>query len=87
AWVEDRWDAIDPGPAIDAAHLASLGLPPLSELLVGGRQDGLVRLFACSASVRILDLDAGAVQSRVDAILGWQSFARMIESAEKVVGF
>ena len=85
SWVAGEWDALDPEPPLDRARLLALGMPPLSELLAPGRQQGLVRLFACSASLRLYGLDAAATQAAVDAILGWQSFSRMIENAGSVV--
>jgi peroxiredoxin family protein len=87
SWVNRDWDLIDPTPPIDRERLQSLALPPLSELFGPGREAGLLRLFACSASVRILGLEAADVQARVDAILGWQSFSRMIDRAPSVVTF
>jgi peroxiredoxin family protein len=85
SWVGGSWDALDPEPPLDAARLQALGMPPLSSMLEPGRAQGLVRLYACSASLRLYGLDAAATQAAVDAILGWQSFARMIEKARSVV--
>jgi predicted peroxiredoxin len=85
AWVEGRWDELDPEPPLSAERLARLDLPPLSEMLAPGRKAGLLRLYACSASTRFLGLDAARVQSRVDALLGWQSFSQRIAEAGRVV--
>lgn len=85
AWADGRWDALDPAPPLTAGRLGSLAMPPLTEMLAAGREEGLIRLFACSASVRLLGLDAARVQGRVDAILGWQSFSRMIRESARVV--
>lgn len=85
AWVGGRWDEPDPAPPLTAERLEALAMPPLSELLADGRQEGRIRLFACSASTRLLGLDAARVQGAVDAQLGWQSFARMIRAAGRVV--
>jgi predicted peroxiredoxin len=60
-------------------------MPPLSEMLAPGREDGLIRIYACSASTRLLGLDAASVQAKVDILLGWQSFSRMIREAGRVV--
>lgn len=87
SWVEDGWDRPQPTTTIDPDRLSALGMPPLSELLADGRDSGRIRVFACSASARILDLGTDRVQPRVDAILGWQSFARMIRDAHRVVTF
>ena len=60
-------------------------MPPLTGMIEPGRSQGLIRLYACSASMRLNGLETGATQAAVDAILGWQSFSRMIESARAVV--
>jgi hypothetical protein len=85
SWATGGWDALDPEPPLDAGRLHALGMPPLTSMLEPGRAQGLVRLYACSASLRLYALDPAATQARVDAILGWQSFARMIERARSVV--
>ncbi|HVR30536.1 MAG TPA: hypothetical protein VMS86_13505 [Thermoanaerobaculia bacterium] len=85
AWVAGEWDELDPEPPLDRARLVELGMPPLSSLLAPGREQGLIRLFACSASLRLYGLDPAAAQIAADAILGWQSFSRMIENAGSVV--
>ncbi len=85
AWVRDRWDELDPAPPISADRLEALDMPPLSEMLAPGREDGLIRIYACSASTRLLGLDAATVQAKVDILLGWQSFSRMIREAGRVV--
>lgn len=85
AWVDGGWDALDPQPPLSAERLESLDLPPLSSLLAPGRESGLVRVYACSASTRFYDLDRARVQAAVDAILGWQTFSQMIAEAGSVV--
>ena len=66
AWVEEGgWDRLDPAPPIRPERLEELSLPPLSEMMEGARGSGALHLFACSASVRVLDLDPAAVQARV----------------------
>ncbi len=60
-------------------------MPPLTSMIEPGRSQGLIRLYACSASMRLYGLDTGGTQAAVDAILGWQSFSRMIEKARSVV--
>lgn len=85
AWVEGRWDLLDPQAPLTADRLAGLDLPPLSEMLATGRAEGKIRLFACSASARFYDLDRAQVQAKVDAILGWQSFSERIQASTRVV--
>ncbi len=85
AWARGEWDRLDPAPPVDPGRLASLDFPPLSTLLDPPRESGVLRLYACSASVRILDLDPARVQSRVDAVCGWQTFSQLIAKADRVV--
>jgi len=85
SWVRGRWNDLDPAPPLTAGRLESFDLPPLTEMLAPGREDGMIRLYACSASTRLLGLDAAAVQASVDVLLGWQSFSRMIREAGRVV--
>lgn len=85
AWVGERWDAPRPARTVSAARLGELDLPPLTSLLAPGRAEGRLRLLACSASSRILGLPAAAVQAKVDAIVGWPTFQRLVRAAESVV--
>jgi peroxiredoxin family protein len=85
AWSRGRWNDLDPAPPLTAEGLESFAMPPLTEMLASGREDGLIRLYACSASTRLLGLDPALVQASVDVLLGWQSFARMIREAGRVV--
>ena len=85
AWVGNRWDLPEPDPPVTLDRLDALDLPPLSSMLAPGRERGLVRLYACSASTRILGLGAASVQEAVDAVVGWPSFHRMVRRAERVV--
>ena len=87
AWTDDRWSDLQPATAVDPDHTESLGLPPLTDYLKDGRAEGLIHLYACSASIRILKLDQAAVQERVDAIFGWQTFSSLIDQANSVVTF
>jgi len=85
AWVEGRWDDLDPQPPLSAERLEALDMPPLSQMLQSGREDGLIRVYACSATARLLGLDMARVQASVDAFLGWQSFTRMIRETPRTV--
>ncbi|HVR95520.1 MAG TPA: hypothetical protein VMW27_02825 [Thermoanaerobaculia bacterium] len=85
AWANGRWDDLDPRPPLTAERLESFDLPPLTEMLASGREQEQIRLYACSASTRLLGLDTAKVQASVDALLGWQSFSRMIAEARRVV--
>jgi len=85
AWVRCGWDVLDPAPPLSVERVESCGLPPLTEMLAPGREEGLIRLYACSASTRLLGLETASVQAAVDVLLGWQSFSRMIREAGRVV--
>jgi predicted peroxiredoxin len=85
AWVGRRWDLPDPRPPVPRDRLEVLDLPPLTAMLAPGREAGRIRLYACSASTRILGLPAAEVQAEVDALVGWPTFHRMIRQAESTV--
>lgn len=87
AWVEGAWNRLDPEPPLTAERIEAVAFPPLETLLAPARETGRLRLYGCSASARLLDLDLDRVQDRVDAVLGWQSFASRIEKADRVVTF
>ncbi len=86
-WVEEQWSRLDPDPPLTAERIEEVGFPPLETLLEPARATGALRIYGCSASARLLDLDLDRVQDRVDAILGWQSFAGRIAKADRVVTF
>ncbi|HET9225322.1 MAG TPA: hypothetical protein VFR31_01530 [Thermoanaerobaculia bacterium] len=85
AWANGRWDELDPRPPVTAERLEKLDMPPLSEMLAPGREEGLIRIYACSATAHLIGLDLAKVQSSVDALLGWQSFSRMIRETARIV--
>lgn len=87
AWVKDEWSRLDPEPPLEARAIEEATFPPLADLLDDARSTGRLRLFACSASGRLLKLDSAQVQGRVDAIMGWQSFAKMVVESGKTVTF
>jgi len=87
SWVAERWDALDPAPPVAAERLEALGMAPLSTLLAPGREAGRIRVYACSASSRILGLEMARVQAAVDAVLGWQTLSRMTAAAGRVISF
>lgn len=66
-----------PGRAALLCNFARSGGPAPGEILADARAAG-ARLFACSTSLRMLDLDPADVAPRVDAIVG---LATMLEAA------
>lgn len=102
-WAEERWDdppppSAPPAPAtapegggvprtVTAERLGDLAFPPLTSLLAPAREGGLLRLHACSASVRLLGLPLERVQARVDTVSGWPTFHRLLGRAGRVVTF
>lgn len=87
AWVEGRWDDPAPAEVVTPERLAAVDHPPLTDLLAPARESGALRLYACSASARILGLANADVQARVDALAGWPTFHRLAREAERVVSF
>ena len=58
------------------------GFPPIAELLEKARgEEGGLKLYACSASVRVLGLDPEVVRRRVDEIVGLPTVLGIAESA------
>ncbi len=87
AWVRGEWDDTEPAAVLPPGRAEELGFPPLSTFLASGLASGKLRVYACSASARLLGLDAAVVQPRVQAILGWQTISLMVEQASRVVTF
>lgn len=85
AWVGDRWDDLDPAPPLASETLAGVGAPSLTQMIETAREEGNLRLYACSASMRFLGLSPREVQKRVDVIAGWQTFQERVFEAERVV--
>jgi peroxiredoxin family protein len=56
--------------------------PSMYDMLEKARhEEGGLKLYACSSSVRVLGLDPGAVRPRVDEIVGLPTMLRVAESA------
>lgn len=87
AWARGRWDELDPAPPLSRERLEQVDFPPLSSLVDRARATGLLTLYACSASTKMLGLSLADVQRRVDAIVGWQSFAQRLAEADRTVTF
>lgn len=84
-WVEGRWSEL-PEASSAAAPQAAAVMPPLDELMLQSHESGEgLRVFACSASVRLLGLEPDRVERTVDAIVGWPTFWRLMGSAGRVL--
>ena len=57
---------------------------PVSEVLENARLDG-AGLFACSASVALLDRERDQILGIVDEIVGWPTILRWMESSDQVL--
>lgn len=84
-WVNGEWDRLDPKPPIEVGRIEELGFPKLTSILDQALATGNVTIYGCSAAARFLDLDLARVQERIDALIGWQTFSRMIAKADRVV--
>jgi predicted peroxiredoxin len=84
-WVEETWDRLDPAPPLTAERVEEVGFPSLSAMIDQARETGNLHLYGCSAAARLLGLDLGKVQERVDAVVGWQTFTQKIAQADRVV--
>jgi peroxiredoxin family protein len=73
SFVEDRWPPAS-GPA-----LRRYPGPSASETLEELRSAGKTNVYACSAWVRMLDLDSASVTRRVDAVIGLNAFLTQAE--------
>jgi predicted peroxiredoxin len=87
AWVKREWDRLDPAPPLTAAQIDAVAFPPLSSLVEGARATGLLKLYGCSASARLLGFDPAHCLTRLDTLAGWPTFAQKIAEADRVVGF
>lgn len=86
-WCKGQWGLLDPTPPLSVEQIENAAFPSLETLIVEVRKTGLLRVYACSTSVRLLGLDPATVQGRVDAILGWQSFSRMSRQVARTLSF
>ena len=67
----DRVDVFLFGPAVRAAVEAAGDHEHAAFLLHQARQNGACRLLGCSASVVADRVEPGAVESALDAVVGW----------------
>lgn len=77
AFVRNRWEK-PPDPQVEKGLARFQNAPP-AELLAEIRSKGKVRVYACSAWVRMLGLESAAVAQRVDAVIGLNAFLSQSE--------
>ena len=73
--IRDDLDQASFGPerAELAEEFTDRGFPTLRQLLEAGRSTGNLKLYACSGSLAIIGRNAGAVQGKVDELIGWST--------------
>jgi len=71
--IRDELDAPSFGPGREelAEEFCEKGFPTLRQLLEAAREQGSVRVCACSGSLAILGHTAQAVREKVDELVGW----------------
>ena len=75
---EMRFSSTDPEAAESAEeNILSTNNPPPSEMLAMARETGLVTTFACSASMRFMNLDLAATSAKVDQVVGLATIQRL----------
>lgn len=80
----DEFPSTAEGRALeDAVETANLRLP--SRLLAAARGSGRLRVFACSASLGLLERDAGATAGPVDEVVGWPTVLQLLERADRAL--
>jgi peroxiredoxin family protein len=90
AYVDGRWDDIRVGEgALDARverGFESANLPSLYRMIEKARgEDGGLRIYACSSSVRVLGVDMAVVRERVDDIVGLTSMLKIADSVNQAL--
>lgn len=82
-WVLEDSDRFD--DAGREALALAIGSRPVSSIWADARSTGRLRLFACSASIALEELDVEQVSPRVDQILGWPTVIRLMGQADQVL--
>ena len=86
--AEGRIDEVDfpPEYAASAGEVARLlkdkKVPRISEMFQDAKHVGRFRLIACSAGLEYMGVDATAVETRVDDVLGLPAILKLTEDAE-----
>jgi peroxiredoxin family protein len=93
SYIGQTWDDINIVSAEQPAWADALqrgfeegNFPSLYEMLGKAReQGGGVRVYACSASCKTLDLDLAAVRGKVDEVVGLPTMLKISEYAKHVM--
>jgi peroxiredoxin family protein len=91
ALVEDRFDEVHLEPrdpeaeAALSARVLEHQMRPPSDNLKAAAETGLLRTFACSASMALVAAEPEVVADKVDDIIGWPTVVRLMEGAGHVL--
>lgn len=86
--AEGKIDQLDfpPEYAGSAEEVARLlkdkNVPKISEMFQDAKHVGKFRLIACSAGLEYMGVESGAVESRVDEVMGLPAILKLTEEAE-----
>jgi peroxiredoxin family protein len=89
-YVDGTWDDIAVGGGESGSRLEagfeSANLPSLYKMIEKARgEDGGLRIYACSSSVRVLGADMAVVRERVDDVVGLTSMLKIAGTADQVL--
>jgi peroxiredoxin family protein len=73
-WSQSPVDRLDEAP-----------VRPPSALLEAARATGTARVFACSASLRLLDPEFSRDQSAIDEVVGWPTVLELMSAADRTL--
>jgi peroxiredoxin family protein len=92
SYIDGTWDdiRIGAGPGDSATGLEkgfeAANLPSLYEMLEKAREEeGGLRIYACSASVRVTGADLAVVREHVDDIVGLTSMLKIADTVNQVL--
>lgn len=67
------------------AAVEEAGVERPSKLLEAARRADSTRIFACSASLRLLGLDPSEVTAQVDEVVGWPTVLQLMRHCDRVL--
>jgi peroxiredoxin family protein len=84
-----RLDQVDDAPTDwsqnPADRLDEAPVRPPSVLLEAARATDALRVFACSASLRLLDAEFSQDQSAIDEVVGWPTVLELMSAADRTL--